>query len=237
MIKIRKAAERGQAHHGWLDSYHSFSFAQYHDPEHMGFGALRVINEDYVQPGKGFGTHPHQNMEILTYVLEGAIEHKDSMGNGSVIRPGEVQLMSAGRGVTHSEFNHSPDEMVHFLQIWVIPNEQGGEPGYQQQPIPSNHSQALTLIASPNAEQGSLHIKQDARIYRGILEAGQTLEHRVEAQRQGWLQLARGELSLSAQGLDSQTLQAGDGIALQDQGSLTLNAQQPSEFLLFDLPR
>src|SRR5262245_31983809 len=187
MIQIRKAADRGHADHGWLDTYHTFSFASYRDPRFMGFRVLRVMNEDVVQPGQGFGTHPHENMEIVTYVLEGALEHRDSMGNGEVLRPGEFQRMSAGTGITHSEFNPSNDEPVHLYQIWLFPEEEGIEPSYEQKRFPEEQRQnRLRLVASHDAAEGSLRIHQDARIYLSTLGDGEEVRHNLGPGRYGW---------------------------------------------------
>src|SRR4051812_14975635 len=207
MIALRKSNERGHADHGWLDSYHSFSFADYHDPKHMGFASLRVINEDVVQPGKGFGTHGHRDMEIITYILAGALEHRDSMGNGSVIRPGDVQRMTAGTGVSHSEFNPSPTEPCHLLQIWIMPNARNLTPGYEQKFFADDERQGkLRLIASPAGEEGAVSINQDARVYASLLDAGQSLNHVIDQNRSAWLQLARGSVAVN-----DAKLSAGDG--------------------------
>ena len=228
MIQIRKAKDRGHANHGWLDSWHSFSFADYHDPQHMGFSALRVINEDRVTPGEGFPTHPHRDMEIITYVLEGALEHKDSLGTGSVIRPGEVQRMSAGTGIRHSEYNHSQSEPVHFLQIWILPNVQGVKPGYEQKRIELDGG--LRLLASPDGRDGSVTIHQDARVYAARLN-GAAANHALAPGRRAWLQVARGTASLNGT-----TLHAGDGAAVEGESALRLAADGSAEVLLFDLP-
>jgi redox-sensitive bicupin YhaK (pirin superfamily) len=231
MIQIRKAGERGHAEHGWLESYHTFSFADYHDPAFMGFRALRVINEDRVQPAKGFGTHAHRDMEIITYVLDGALEHKDSLGNGSIIRPGDVQRMSAGTGVTHSEFNHSHDELVHFLQIWILPERQGLPPSYEQRAFPAaERSNRLRLVAARGARDGAVQVHQDVDLYAALLSAGTTLEHALAAGRHAWLQVARGSVSLG-----EPTLSAGDGAGISNEGKVRLAADEASEILLFDL--
>lgn len=231
MLQLRKAGDRGHANHGWLDSWHTFSFADYHDPAHMGFSALRVINEDRVAPGEGFPTHPHRDMEILTYVLDGALEHKDSLGTGSVIRPGEVQRMSAGTGIRHSEFNHSPSEPVHFLQIWIVPNARGVAPGYEQKRFDLSPSvNGFQLVASPDGRDGSLTIHQDARVYAARLN-GATLRHSLAPGRRGWLQVARGGVTLNGN-----ELRAGDGIALEQETRLELNGRDSAEVLFFDLP-
>jgi hypothetical protein len=231
MITIRRAEERGHADHGWLDTRHTFSFADYHDPEHMGFGDLRVINEDRVQPGTGFGTHGHRDMEIISYVLEGELTHRDSMGNGSTIRPGEVQRMSAGTGVRHSETNPSRERLVHFLQIWIQPSGPGGEPGYEQKAFPAAERQGrLRLVASRDGRDGSLLLHQDAAVYATLLEAGQHVEHALARGRHAWLQVARGRLTLNGT-----PLEAGDGAAVSDEALLTLRSEKPAEALLFDL--
>lgn len=231
MLTIRKGAERGQADYGWLDTKHTFSFGEYYDPANMGFGALRVINEDRVQPGEGFGTHPHRDMEILTYVLDGALEHKDSMGNGSVIRRGDIQYMSAGTGVTHSEFNPSASEPVHLLQIWIIPGERGAAPRYGQQHFEAEDKQGQwRLIASPDGHEGSLAIRQDARLYARILEEGEKADFRIPAGRKAYLHVARGAVTL-----DGQSLVAGDGLRVTDEERLHLAASISAEVLVFDL--
>ncbi|HET9959603.1 MAG TPA: pirin family protein [Polyangiaceae bacterium] len=230
MLKIRRASERGHANHGWLDSFHSFSFADYYDPNHMGFRNLRVINEDRVAPGRGFGTHGHRDMEIVSYVLEGALEHKDSLGTGSVIRPGDVQRMSAGTGVTHSEFNASRDEEVHFLQIWLLPGGRGLKPSYEQKTF-EPATGALRLIVSPTGEGESLTIHTDARIYAASLTAGQSAQHTVATGRHAWVQVARGSLVLNGR-----ELSVGDGAAISDESSLSLEARSDAEVLVFDLP-
>ena len=231
MITVRKAGERGHADHGWLDTHHTFSFADYYDPENMGFRALRVINEDRVQPGQGFGTHGHRDMEILSYVLEGGLSHKDSTGGGGVIRPGDVQRMSAGTGVMHSEFNASRSEPVHFLQIWLLPERRGIAPGYEQKHFPAEQRQGqLLLVASPDAAEGSLKIHQDARVYSSLLGKGQTVNQDLAPGRHAWVQVARGKVRLG-----DVVLAAGDGAALSDERSVTLTGEEPSEVLLFDL--
>ena len=228
MIQVRKADERGHANHGWLDSWHTFSFADYRDARHMGFSALRVINEDRVTPGEGFPTHPHRDMEIITYVLEGALEHKDSLGTGSVIRPGEVQRMSAGTGIRHSEFNHSQSEPVHFLQIWILPNVQGANPSYEQKRIELDGR--LQLVASPDGGEGSVTIHQDARVYAARLNGGK-ISHALTPGRHAWLQIARGAVRFN--GME---LHAGDGAAIEGETDLRLAADGSAEVLLFDLP-
>ena len=231
MIQLRKANDRGHANHGWLDSWHTFSFADYHDPKHVSFSALRVINEDRVSPGKGFPTHPHRDMEIITYVLEGALEHKDSLGTGSVIRPGEVQRMSAGTGIRHSEFNHSQSEPVHFLQIWILPDRHGVTPGYEQKRIdPAELNGKLRLVASPDGRDGSVTIHQNASIYAARLN-GDEVTHTLTSGRRAWLQVARGTARINGT-----MLHAGDGVGVEDEPVLRLTADGSAEVLLFDLP-
>jgi hypothetical protein len=231
MIDIRKAADRGHADHGWLDTYHTFSFASYRDPQHMGFRALRVMNEDFIQPGQGFGTHPHHDMEIVTYVLEGALEHRDSMGNGEVLRPGEFQRMSAGTGITHSEFNPSDTEPVHLYQIWLFPERKGIEPSYEQRRFPElERHNRLRLVASRDAADGSLLIQQDARIYLSSLDEGSHVSHQLKPGRHAWLQVLRGSVTLNGT-----SLRASDGVAVSDESRLDIVAKQPAEIMLFDL--
>jgi redox-sensitive bicupin YhaK (pirin superfamily) len=231
MITVRPATDRGHFDHGWLDTSHTFSFASYHDPRHMGFRALRVINEDRVQPGEGFGTHAHRDMEILTWVLEGALEHKDSMGNGSVIRPGDIQRMSAGTGVTHSEFNPSREAPVHFLQIWLLPNQRGLPPSYEEKRLPPEALRGrLALIAAGDGRQGAVTIHQDADLWTVRLGPGESVRHDLGPGRHAWLQVARGAVSLSGRPLG-----AGDGAALTDEPTLEISATAPAEVLLFDL--
>ena len=230
-LTIRRAAERGHANHGWLDTYHTFSFAHYYDPEHMGFRTLRVINDDRVAPGRGFSTHPHADMEIFSYVLEGAIAHKDSMGNSRVLRPGEIQLMSAGTGVTHSEFNPSNAEPLHLLQIWIEPDREGLRPGYTEwKPTPAAANAKDVVVISPDGRDGSALIHQDAIVHRLRLAANDTLTHDVKAGRGAWLQLITGTLRIG-----DQTLRPGDGASTEHAGTLQLNAIEPVEALLFDL--
>lgn len=230
-ITLRRSEERGHANHGWLDARHTFSFAGYRDPAQMGFRSLRVINEDRVRPGQGFGEHPHQDMEILTIVLEGALEHKDSLGNGSVIRPGDVQRMSAGRGIFHSEFNHSQEESVHLLQIWILPERRGIEPGYEQEHFPREERlNRLRLLASSDAREGSLTIHQDASVYGSVLEAGAEVSHELTPGRHAWIQVAEGTLVLNGQ-----TLKAGDGAKVSEAERLELSSPSGAEFILFDL--
>lgn len=232
MMTIRAAHERGHANHGWLDTYHTFSFADYYDPQEMGFSVLRVINEDRVQPGMGFGTHSHQNMEIISVVLEGALEHRDSMGNHSVIRPGEVQRMSAGTGVTHSEFNPSQEEEAHFLQIWVKPERQGIAPSYEQREFPASARLGrLALLASPDGRDGSLALHQDIRLYATSLLAGQSVSVPLPPGRRAYLHMVRGEMRVNGQ-----SLRAGDGVRAEQEPSLTLETPTTGEALLFDLP-
>lgn len=231
MITIRKSSARGHAHHDWLESRHSFSFADYYDPAHTRFGPLRVINEDIVQPGAGFDTHGHRDMEILTYVLSGALQHRDSMGNGTQMRYGEVQLMSAGTGVQHSEFNPSPDEPVHLLQIWIMPERQGLTPGYQQKNFLVEEKQGRwCLLASPDAVQGSLLIHQDARVFAALLDGAQTLDYPLAAGRKAYLHVACG--SLQANGY---ALSAGDALMYSEEGMVALGAAMDAEVLLFDM--
>jgi redox-sensitive bicupin YhaK (pirin superfamily) len=230
MIRIRKADERGHFNHGWLDTYHTFSFADYYDPEFMGFRTLRVINEDRVAPGRGFGTHSHRDMEIVTYVLEGSLEHRDSMGTGSVIRPGEVQRMSAGTGVLHSEINPSRSEPVHLLQIWILPGRRGIKPEYEQKTFPAEERKdKLRLVASPHGKEGSLEIHQDAKLFAATLTDGQMITYDLPAGRYAWLQVARGTVDLNGQ-----MLRAGDGAAIEEERSITLQGRD-AEVLLFDL--
>jgi len=231
MITPRLAHHRGHAQHGWLESYHTFSFADYYDPAHLGFRTLLVINEDRVQPGRGFGTHPHRDMEIISYVLEGGLEHRDSLGTGSVIFPGEVQRMSAGTGVTHSEFNHSRIDLVHFLQIWILPERQGLLPSYEQRAFPAEEKQdKLRLVASRDGREGSVTIHQDASLYVTLLSPGTQVRHRLSPGRHAWVQVARGAVKVN-----EVSLATGDGAAVSQENTLTLNASDASEVLLFDL--
>jgi redox-sensitive bicupin YhaK (pirin superfamily) len=231
MIILRPSEERGHFNHGWLNTYHTFSFGDYFDPAHMGIRTLRVINEDRVQPGQGFPPHSHRDMEIITVVLEGALEHEDSMGNGSVIRPGEVQRMTAGRGVRHSEYNPSASELVHLLQIWLLPDRSGLEPGYQQAAFrPEQMQNRLLRIASHTGDDGALTIHQDVNLYLCTLDAGPTIEYSLAPGRHAWLQATRGEIELNGR-----TARAGDGAAVSDESRLLLRSRQPSQFLLFDL--
>ena len=231
MMQLRPSEARGHANFGWLDSRHSFSFGHYHDPAHMGFGPLRVINEDRVAPAAGLDTHGHADMEIISYVLDGALEHKDSLGIGSVIRPGDVQRMSAGTGVRHSEFNASKTDPVHFLQIWVIPERKGLEPSYDQRHFPEEERRnALKLVASGTPRDGALKIHQDADIHASLLDAGQVLAFSPKAGRRQWLQLASGELVVNGK-----QLRRGDGLAIADEREVRIEALDASEFLLFDM--
>jgi len=233
MLQIRKAGNRGVANFGWLDSRHTFSFGEYHHPEHMGFGPLRVINEDRVSPGQGFGTHAHRDMDIISYVLEGALEHKDSIGTGSVIRPGDVQVMSAGTGIRHSEFNHSKSDPVHFLQIWVIPDREGIAPRYEQKSFTDADKRGrLCLVGSADGRDGSVVIHQDVELFAALLGAGNELSHEVAPGRRSWLQVLRGAVSLNGRELD-----AGDGAAAERESKLLIKGRgDGGEILLFDLP-
>ena len=231
MVEIRRSDERGHAQHGWLDSFHSFSFADYHDPAHMGFGPLRVINEDRVQPGKGFGTHGHRDMEIISYVLSGGLAHRDSMGNGSVIRPGDVQRMSAGTGVMHSEFNHAEGETTHFLQIWILPNVIGIPPGYEQKTIPTEQKRGvLRLVASPDGAQDSVTLHADAAVYAGLFDGTETAEFALDPARKGYVHLIRGALVVSGQ-----RLRSGDAVLLENESRIALANGSDAEVLVFDL--
>lgn len=233
MLQIRKSEDRGAAEHGWLSSRHSFSFAGYHDPAHMGFGPLRVINEDRVQPGQGFGTHAHQDMEIISYVLDGALEHKDSLGTGSVIHYGDVQRMSAGTGVQHSEFNHSTSEPVHFLQIWIIPERRGIAPSYEEKHFaPESKRGRLRLIASRDGRDGSVLVHQDVAVFAAILDGADRVQHELAPSRIAYLHLIRG--MLSANGI---ALEGGDALKISEEAALVVEGADDAEFLLFDLPR
>jgi quercetin 2,3-dioxygenase len=230
MIHVRKADERGHFDHGWLDTYHTFSFADYYDPDFTGFRALRVINEDRVAPGRGFGTHSHRDMEIVTYVLEGELEHRDSMGTGSIIRPGEVQRMSAGTGVMHSETNPSRSAPVHLLQIWILPDKRSLKPEYEQKTFPAEERKdKLRLVASHEGKDGSLTIHQDAKLFAATLTDGKTISYDLPAGRYAWLQVARGTVEVNGQ-----TLHAGDGAAIEDERTLSMRGRD-AEVLLFDL--
>ncbi|MBA2117160.1 pirin family protein [Bremerella alba] len=231
MIHVRKAADRGHANHGWLDAYHTFSFAGYVDRDHVSFRSLRVMNEDRVAPGQGFGTHPHNDMEIVTYVLEGALEHKDSMGNGEVLRPGEFQRMTAGTGITHSEFNPSADESAHLYQIWLFPDQKGHTPSYEQKRFPDEQlNNRLRVVASPDAEDGSLMIHQDAKIFLSKLDAQTVVEHPLAESRHAWLQVLRGKVTLNGQ-----SLATSDGAAVSEERMLKIEADEDAEIMLFDL--
>lgn len=230
MMTIRKANERGHAEHGWLDSYHSFSFADYYNPQWMGYRSLRVINDDLVMPGMGFGAHPHQDMEIITYVLSGALEHKDSLGNGRTIRAGEVQYISAGSGVRHSEYNPSPTEAVHFLQIWIVPDAKGVKPRYAEKSLREAPAGKFNLVASKAGRDGSIAIHQDADLWVARLDAGQQVTQPLAANRNAWLHVAEGEIVLNGQ-----TLSGGDAAAISSEAKLEVTASKPSQVLLFDL--
>jgi quercetin 2,3-dioxygenase len=232
MMVIRPAQERGVANFGWLDSRHTFSFGEYSDPNHMGFADLRVINDDKVTPGQGFGTHGHQDMEIITYVLEGALEHKDSIGTGSIIRPGDVQRMSAGTGIRHSEFNASQTELVHLLQIWILPEQKGIEPSYEQKTFPEAEKRGkLRLVGSREGRDGSITIHQDVDFYAASLQAGEEVSHTLAPGRVAWLQVARGSVQLN-----DQMLAAGDGVAIAQESLITLKGSaNEAEVLLFDM--
>ena len=231
MIRIRRSEERGRGRHGgWLDSHHTFSFANYYDPAHMGFGALRVINDDRVAAGAGFPRHPHRDMEIISYVVDGALEHKDSMGNGSVIRPGEVQRMTAGTGVAHSEFNASQTDPVRFLQIWVLPERAGIEPGYEQKDFGEERRGRLRLVASRDGREGSVTIHQDLDLYASVLAPGEEVSHTLARGRRAWVQVVKGEASLNGEALHE-----GDGAAVEDIETIQLTGDAQAELLLFDL--
>jgi quercetin 2,3-dioxygenase len=231
MITLRKSQERGHADHGWLNSYHTFSFAGYHDPRHMGFRSLRVINEDRVAPGQGFGEHPHRDMEIVSYVLAGALQHRDSLGNGSVLRPGEFQRITAGTGLRHSEFNPSRSEPVHFYQIWLLPTAEGLPPGYEQKSFSSDQKRnQFRLVASPTGHDGSLTIQADASIFLSDLAEGASASYRLSPGRHAWLQVLRGAVDLDGTRLDQ-----GDAAAISQQDGLAVTAKQPAEIMLFDL--
>jgi redox-sensitive bicupin YhaK (pirin superfamily) len=232
MQEVRRAGDRGYADHGWLKSFHSFSFADYHDPEHVEFGPLRVINEDRVKPGAGFGTHSHRDMEIISYVLKGELAHKDSTGSSSTIRPGDVQRMSAGRGVQHSEFNPSASDGVHFLQVWIQPNRRGIEPSYEEKRFSADEKRGrLRLIASPDRAEGSVLIQQDARVYAGLFDGDERAELVISPGRRAYVHVARGAVTTNGV-----ALQAGDALKLTDTGKLELKSGRDSEVLVFDLP-
>lgn len=231
MINIRRSSERGGGNFGWLNTRHSFSFDSYYDPKYMGFRSLRVINEDWVAPGQGFPAHPHRDMEIITYVLEGALEHKDSLGTGSVIRPGDGQRMSAGRGIRHSEMNASDTDKVHLLQIWIMPDRPGHEPSYEQKAFPESEKRGkLRLIAGPNGKDGSVTIHQDAKLYVSLLAPGEEVAHDLAKARHAWLQVAKGAVELNGTKLEQ-----GDGAAISDEQKLAIKGAQDAEILLFDL--
>ncbi|NBT34283.1 MAG: pirin family protein [Betaproteobacteria bacterium] len=231
MIERRASQDRGYADHGWLKSFHSFSFANYFDPAHVQFGNLRVINEDWVAPGMGFGTHPHRDMEIVTYVLEGALAHKDSLGNGAAILPGEVQRMSAGTGITHSEFNHSASETVHLLQIWIQPSERGISPGYEQKTFSAQEKRGhLRLVASPDGAEGSVRFTADARLYAGLFDAGESAQLPIKPGRLAYVHVARGELAVNGE-----HLKAGDALKLVDESAVVISEGKAAEVLVFDL--
>ena len=233
MLNVRKSNERGGANFGWLDSKHTFSFGHYHDPKHMGFGPLRVINEDKVQPGRGFDSHGHRDMEIISYVLDGALEHKDSMGNGSVLRYGDVQIMSAGSGVVHSEYNHSKTEGVHFLQIWIMPNVAGAEPRYEEKHFDTaDKTGKLRLIASHDGREGSVSIRQDAALYATILDGEDTVEHALASARQAYVHVIRGQVTVNGV-----ALAGGDALKVTGEEAVTLAQAAGAEVLLFDLPQ
>jgi len=231
MLTIRQSNQRGHFNHGWLNTYHTFSFDQYYDPRYIGFRSLRVINEDFVASGRGFPKHGHRDMEIITYILEGALKHEDSMGNGSVIQPGDVQRMTAGTGVRHSEFNGSADEPVHLLQIWIIPNADNLPPSYEQKAFTVDERQnQLRLIASSDGRDGSVTVNQDVSLFASILEAGKSVEHPIDSKRYGWLQVARGAVDVNGEQANQ-----GDGVVIVAESSLTIRASEPAEVLLFDL--
>ena len=233
MIITRPAHERGHARHGWLESWHSFSFANYQDPRHVHWGPLRVINEDRVQPGQGFGSHGHRDMEIISYVIDGALAHEDSMGNRSAIVPGEVQRMSAGRGVTHSEYNHEAHKVTHFLQIWIIPSVNGIEPGYEQKAFADQEKRGrLRLVASPDGADGSVTIHQDARLYSGLFDGAETAQLAIAAGRLAYVHLVRGQATVNGH-----ALQAGDALMYEDEAQVRIDSGQDAELLVFDLPR
>lgn len=231
MITIRRADERGHFDHGWLNTYHTFSFDQYYDPRYMGFRTLRVINEDFVAAGRGFPKHGHRDMEIITYILEGALKHEDSMGNGSVIRPGDVQRMTAGTGVRHSEQNASDSERVHLLQIWILPHTVGLEPAYEQKAFSEDERRGrLRLIASEDGSDGSVVVHQDVKLFASIIPAGEQVEYAMDQQRYAWIQVARGKVSVNGEKADQ-----GDGVTVAGESNLRINAEENAEVLLFDL--
>lgn len=231
MIDVIRSESRGNADHGWLKSKHTFSFADYHNPSRMSFAKLRVVNEDRVEPGQGFGTHPHRDMEIVTYVIDGALEHKDSMGNGSIIRPGELQRMTAGTGVLHSEYNHSTEDIVHFLQIWILPERNGLEPGYEQKLFPIEEKRnRWRLVASRDGRDGALTIHQDVGLFATVLDRHIELDHAFDGNRRGFLQVVKGSVEI-----DGEQLLAGDAVATQDQATLQIRSIEEAELLLFDM--
>lgn len=231
MLTIRKSNERGHFDHGWLNTYHTFSFDQYYDPRYMGFRSLRVINEDFVAPGRGFPMHGHRDMEIITYILEGGLKHEDSMGNGSVIRPGDVQRMTAGTGVRHSEKNASSTGRVHLLQIWILPNAEGLPPGYEQKAFTEDERRGqMRLIASSDGREGSVRLNQDVNLFASIIDAGQEIERAVDPARYGWIQVARGSISVNGENAGQ-----GDGVVVAAESNLKIKAQEDAEVLLFDL--
>ncbi len=232
MFRVRRSNERGFADHGWLKTFHTFSFADYYDPSHMGFRTLRVLNDDRVAPGAGFPTHPHRDMEILSFVVDGALEHRDNMGTGSVVRAGDVQRMSAGTGVTHSEFNHSDEESLRFLQVWILPDRKGHEPGYEQKHFEEDARRGkLRLVASPDGLDGSVSLNQDVRVHASLLAADQSVRHELAAGRHAWLQVVKGELRAAGQRLSE-----GDGLAVSAESYLEIaGSDEGGEFLLFDL--
>ncbi len=231
MLELRRSTDRGYADHQWLKSQHTFSFADYYDPKHMGFRSLRVINEDRIEGGTGFGAHPHHDMEIISYVVKGALEHKDSMGTKAIIRPGEVQRMSAGAGVVHSEYNHQADEETHFFQIWIMPKTRGGNAGYGQKSFEADlNSKKLVLVVSEDGRDGSIDVKQDADLYISRLKASEDLEFKLREGRGAWVQIVRGQVSVNGQ-----TLEKGDAASFTAEELLKFKANQDSEFLLFDL--
>ncbi len=232
MLTLRHSKDRGHVDHGWLNARHSFSFGGYHDPDHMGFRVLRVINEDVIAAGMGFGTHPHRDMEILTYVIEGALQHKDNMGNGSIIRPGDVQWMSAGTGIQHSEFNPSPDDPTHLLQIWILPDRRGRQPDYAEKNYPeAERRDQLCLVASGDGADNSILWGQDVRLYASLMSAGKDTELGLAVGRHAWIQVVRGALDINGKNLGS-----GDGAAVSDESRLEIKTDKESEFLVFDLP-
>ncbi len=232
MVRVRRGEDRGHFDHGWLNTYHTFSFAGYHDRGQMGFRSLRVMNEDWIGAGRGFGAHPHENMEIVTYVLSGELEHRDSLGTGSTIRPGELQRMTAGTGIVHSEFNPSSTEPVHLYQIWMYPERAGLEPSYEQKAFSEEERRGrLRLVASPDGRDGSLSIRQDARLYLALMEGGEAIPHELEPGRYAWVQVLRGEVALG-----ELRMSAGDGAAIAEEPTLAIRAEGPAEVLVFDLP-